>query len=45
MFTTRTFASDFPQSEESNLQVQAQLEAFVLDFRLDNHFVYRCAHF
>lgn len=25
------------------LQLQTQLETFILDFRLDNNFVYRCA--
>lgn len=33
----------FPREEadQTNLQVQKQLEAFILDFRLDNLFVYR----
>lgn len=33
----------FPQeeTEETNLQVQKQLEIFILEFRLDNVFVYR----
>ncbi|KAF3770683.1 MCM-domain-containing protein [Cryphonectria parasitica EP155] len=33
----------FPQeeAEETNLQVQKQLETFILEFRLDNVFVYR----
>lgn len=33
----------FPQdaSEETNLHVQKQLETFILEFRLDNVFVYR----
>lgn len=29
------------QGEDSNLQVQKQLETFILEFRLDNIFVYR----
>lgn len=35
----------FPQeeTEETNLQVQKQLEIFILEFRLDNVFVYRYA--
>lgn len=33
----------FPQeqAEDTNLQVQKQLEIFILEFRLDNVFVYR----
>lgn len=33
----------YPQEEasDSNLQVQKQLETFILEFRLDNIFVYR----
>jgi DNA replication licensing factor MCM5 len=41
VFSTRVFESNFPQAEESNLRVQEQLEAFILEYRLDNHFVYR----
>lgn len=35
----------FPQEEgeDTNLQVQKQLETFILEFRLDNVFVYRYA--
>lgn len=35
----------FPREEtdETNLQVQKQLETFILEFRLDNVFVYRYA--
>lgn len=29
------------QGEDTNLQVQKQLETFILEFRLDNIFVYR----
>lgn len=29
------------ETEETNLQVQKQLETFILEFRLDNIFVYR----
>lgn len=29
------------ETEETNLQVQKQLETFILEFRLDNVFIYR----
>jgi hypothetical protein len=42
VFSAHVYDSTFAQGEDTNLQVQAQLEAFILDFRLDNVFVYRC---
>lgn len=41
VFSTHVYDATFAQGEDTNLQVQAQLEAFILDFRLDNVFVYR----
>ena len=41
MYSTHVYDPSFAQGEDTNLQVQAQLEAFILDFRLDNVFVYR----
>lgn len=42
VYSTHVYDPTFAQGEDTNLQVQAQLEAFILDFRLDNVFVYRC---
>jgi DNA replication licensing factor MCM5 len=44
VFSTHVYESTFGQNDDTNLQVQAQLEAFILDFRLDNVFVYRYVH-
>ncbi|KAB5575528.1 MCM2/3/5 family protein [Coniochaeta sp. 2T2.1] len=41
IYTTHVYQPNFGQGEDTNLQVQEQLEGFVLDFRLDNIFVYR----
>lgn len=41
VYSTHVYDPTFAQGEDTNLQVQAQLEAFILDFRLDNVFVYR----
>lgn len=35
------YPSSFEQTDDTNLQLQAQLETFILDFRLDNIFIYR----
>jgi len=43
VYSSHVYNPTFEQGEDTNLQVQAQLEAFILDFRLDNVFVYRCA--
>ncbi|KAK3944968.1 DNA replication licensing factor mcm5 [Diplogelasinospora grovesii] len=40
VFSTHLYDSQFAQND-TNLQVQQQLEAFILDFRLDNIFIYR----
>jgi DNA replication licensing factor MCM5 len=44
VFSTRLFPSTFGENEDSNLQVRAQLESFILDFRLDNVYVYRLVY-
>lgn len=42
VFTSRLY--DTPsQSEDSNTHVRGLLESFILDFRLDNIFIYRSA--
>lgn len=41
VFTTRLYQDSFPESEDSNLHVRNLLESFILDFRLDNIFIYR----
>lgn len=44
VFSARTYAgaaSSYVPEEDSNQHIRAQLEAFILDFRLDNSFIYR----
>ena len=41
VYSTHTYASNFDDSTDTRIQLQAQLEAFVLGFRLDNNYVYR----
>lgn len=42
VFSTHVFAANFNESgEDTPLQIQAQLENFILNFRLDNRFIYR----
>lgn len=43
VYSSRLFPATF-ENEDTNLHVRAQLESFILDFRLDNVFVYRYAH-
>lgn len=48
VFSARTYAgaaSSYVPEEDSNQHIRAQLEAFILDFRLDNSFIYRLAPF
>lgn len=40
-FSVHAYSSNFEQGEDSNVQVQEQLLQFILDFRLENKFVYR----
>ena len=41
MYSAHVFESNFGENADTPLQVQTQLETFILDFRLDNNFVYR----
>ncbi len=41
VYTTHVFEPNYEQGEDTNLQLQAQLEQFILGFRLDKKFVYR----
>ena len=41
VYTTRTFTSTFDDSTDTRIQLQEQLETFILNFRLDNNYVYR----
>ncbi|KAL8367124.1 hypothetical protein RB595_008884 [Gaeumannomyces hyphopodioides] len=40
-FSVHAYSANFEQGEDSNVQVQEQLLQFILDFRLENKFVYR----
>lgn len=44
VYTAHVFDPSFGDNGDSRLQLQTQLETFILDFRLDNNFVYRFAH-
>jgi DNA replication licensing factor MCM5 len=41
VYSTHVYESNFGENTDTRLQVQAQLETFILDFRLDNNFIYR----
>ncbi|KAL6875327.1 MCM2/3/5 family domain-containing protein [Trichoderma longibrachiatum] len=41
VYSTRVYESNFGDAEDTRLQLQSQLETFILDFRIDNNFVYR----
>ncbi|KAL2207751.1 DNA replication licensing factor mcm5 [Sarocladium strictum] len=41
VYSTHVFEPSQGESRDTRLQLQAQLETFILDFRLDNNFVYR----
>lgn len=41
VYSRHVYDPNVSQTEDTNTQIQAQLEAFILDFRLDNIFVYR----
>ncbi|TLS26515.1 hypothetical protein PpBr36_05530 [Pyricularia pennisetigena] len=40
-FSVHAFSSNYEQGEDSNVQIQEQLLQFILDFRLENKFIYR----
>ncbi|KAK4159372.1 DNA replication licensing factor mcm5 [Cladorrhinum sp. PSN259] len=41
IFTSRLYQDSFSENGDSNLAVRNLLESFILDFRLDNIFIYR----
>jgi DNA replication licensing factor MCM5 len=41
VYTHHLYEPTEGQNSDTNLQVEYQLEKFILDFRLDNKFVYR----
>lgn len=43
VYSTHVFEPSFGDNGDSRLQLRKQLETFILDFRLDNNFVYRYA--
>ena len=45
VYSLSVLAPDPDASEDSRTQIQAQLRDFILEFRLDNAFIYRYAIF
>lgn len=43
VYSTHVFEPSLGDNGDTRLQLQTQLETFILDFRLDNNFVYRYA--
>ncbi|KAI5461359.1 MCM2/3/5 family-domain-containing protein [Mariannaea sp. PMI_226] len=41
VYSTHVFEPSFGDAGDTRLQLQAKLETFILDFRLDNNFIYR----
>lgn len=41
VFSSRLFGPTFAGADDSSTAVRAQLEKFILEFRLDNSFIYR----
>lgn len=41
VYSTHVFEPSYAETDDTRLQIQNQLETFILDFRLDNNFVYR----
>ncbi|KAK5993435.1 DNA replication licensing factor mcm5 [Cladobotryum mycophilum] len=41
VYSAHVYESNFGDNNDTRLQLQSQLETFILDFRLDNNFVYR----
>ncbi|KAK3327874.1 MCM2/3/5 family-domain-containing protein [Cercophora scortea] len=41
VFSSRLYPTSYGETEDTNLQVRTLLESFILDFRLDNAFIYR----
>jgi DNA replication licensing factor MCM5 len=44
VFSLSVYPPDRDSNEDTRGQVQAQLEQFILQFRLDNAFIYRSAN-
>ncbi len=43
VYSTHVYEPTFGENGDTRQQLQTQLETFILDFRLDNNFVYRFA--
>lgn len=43
VYSAHVYEPTFGENGDTRLQLQTQLETFILDFRLDNNFVYRFA--
>jgi DNA replication licensing factor MCM5 len=43
MYSAHVYEPNLGENRGTRLQLQTQLETFILDFRLDNNFVYRFA--
>jgi len=41
VFSTRLYYDAASERGDTNQQIRQQLESFILDFRLDNSFIYR----
>ena len=41
IYASHVYEPSYGENEDTRIQLQAQLETFILDFRLDNVFVYR----
>jgi DNA replication licensing factor MCM5 len=41
VFSSRLYDPTYPGAEDSSTAVRALLEQFILEFRLDNSFIYR----
>lgn len=43
IYSAHVYEPSFGENRDTRLQLQTQLETFILDFRLGNNFVYRFA--
>lgn len=41
VFSTHVYGANFNESDDTPLQIQNQLDQFIMNFRLDNRFIYR----
>lgn len=41
MYSSHVYEPSFGQNEDTRIQIQNQLETFILEFRHDNDYVYR----